>query len=74
MAMMELISDSCCSKTFEESKKCSPFMIKKEVNDLEKKYAFMQLEEKMFIELLKEQKIENIHVAEFRAGERRRYF
>lgn len=40
-------------------------MIKKEVNDLEKKYAFYAVGRKDIIELLKEQKIENIHVAEF---------
>ena len=40
-------------------------MIKKEVNDLEKKYAFYAVGRKDVIELLKEQKIENIHVAEF---------
>ena len=39
-------------------------MIKKEVNDLEKKYAFYAVGRKDVIELLKEQKIENIHVAE----------
>lgn len=37
----------------------------KEVNNVEKKYAFYAVGRKDIVELLKEQKLENIHVAEF---------